>query len=490
MIAPFQLGVLVPEVVDVPGFVPDDQVVQPLLHDLLEHHEVGHQDLVHPSERLEAVQVVLAGLRRDVGRLVGQPGAGGVDALALGLEDARHGMLGQPVDLQLRAESLQLLDHGDVAAGMAEPDRRREVQRPLGPAQAACPELPAHGFPLDAVDERLDQPVDLDRLAALGQMARTLHHHEIAHGQLGQSLAPRHRLAPVLGAVDDEGGTPNAPAQRLGRLPVLRCVPAFTLGDHRLGIGLEGPRDRVLVLLGGVRLRQQLAEEEPRPRGVVLPPEVAVAQSPAGGVVDLVRPGLGRLRPVPVARSKPHGRCDGDDTRHPVGVLDGQSQGPRHGMAVGHDDRPGQADGVEDCELVREHLVRPVGRAAGGPARRAVPPWVDGDDGEVAGQEGDEALPRPGVADGRGRDEQQPGLSRPDDLVGHLDAVALDDVGPVGLARSHRRVPSIAQPTGSSATSSDRWSTTTRSSAGGTCIFQWRECTSEQVGRSTSVGDA
>ena len=124
VVAPLELGVLVPEVIDVPRFVPDDEVVQPLLHDLLEHHEVGHQDLVHPSERLEAVQVVLAGLRRDVRGLVGQPGAGRVDALALGLEDARHGMLGQPVDLQLGMESLQLLDHGDVAAGMTEPDRR------------------------------------------------------------------------------------------------------------------------------------------------------------------------------------------------------------------------------------------------------------------------------------------------------------------------------------------------------------------------------
>ena len=59
VLAPFQLGVLVPEVVDVPRLVADDEVVQPFLDDLLEHHEVGDQDLVHAAQRLEAVEVVL-----------------------------------------------------------------------------------------------------------------------------------------------------------------------------------------------------------------------------------------------------------------------------------------------------------------------------------------------------------------------------------------------------------------------------------------------
>ena len=89
VLAPLQLRVLVPEVVDVPGLVADDEVVQPLLDDLLEQHEVGDQDLVHAAQRLEAVQVVLAGLRGDVRRFVGQPATGRVDVLALGLEHRR-----------------------------------------------------------------------------------------------------------------------------------------------------------------------------------------------------------------------------------------------------------------------------------------------------------------------------------------------------------------------------------------------------------------
>ena len=42
------------------------------LHEVVEDHEVGDEDLVHPPPCLEAVQVVLGGLGLDVARLVGQ----------------------------------------------------------------------------------------------------------------------------------------------------------------------------------------------------------------------------------------------------------------------------------------------------------------------------------------------------------------------------------------------------------------------------------
>jgi len=60
------LGVLMQVVVDLPPLVGDPQVVVLLAHDVVEHHEVRHQDLVHPAYRLEAVQVVLGRLRFDV----------------------------------------------------------------------------------------------------------------------------------------------------------------------------------------------------------------------------------------------------------------------------------------------------------------------------------------------------------------------------------------------------------------------------------------
>ena len=122
VLAPFQLRVLVPVVVDVPGFVADHHVVAPLLDDLLEHHEVGHQDLVHPAQGLEAVQVVPTGLGGDVRGLASQPLAGGVDVLAFSVQHGGHRVLSQPVDLQFGAEPLQFPGDGHIAAGVAEPD--------------------------------------------------------------------------------------------------------------------------------------------------------------------------------------------------------------------------------------------------------------------------------------------------------------------------------------------------------------------------------
>ena len=139
VLAPFQLWVLVPEVVDVPCLVADDDVVQPFLDDLLEQHEVGDQDLVHAAQRLEAVEVVPAGLRGDVRGLVGEPPTGRVDVLTLGFEHRGDGMLGEPVDLHVGAQLLQLLGHGDVTSSMAEPDGGREIEHPLGSVEASCP---------------------------------------------------------------------------------------------------------------------------------------------------------------------------------------------------------------------------------------------------------------------------------------------------------------------------------------------------------------
>ena len=100
--AAFELRVLVPEVIDVPRLVPDDEVVQPLLHDLLEQHEVGNEDLVHAAERLEAMQVVTARLRSDVRRLGGEPVTCRVNRLARRSQRSRHRVLREPIDLEVR----------------------------------------------------------------------------------------------------------------------------------------------------------------------------------------------------------------------------------------------------------------------------------------------------------------------------------------------------------------------------------------------------
>ena len=61
------------EVIDVPCLVPDPEVVVPLFHGVVEHHEVRREDLVHPPECLEDPEVVLAShLRLDVLRFAGK----------------------------------------------------------------------------------------------------------------------------------------------------------------------------------------------------------------------------------------------------------------------------------------------------------------------------------------------------------------------------------------------------------------------------------
>ena len=118
-----QLGVLVQVVVELPRLVSDPEVVRLGAGDLVEDHEVGEQDLVHPPDRLERVELVTVGLRLDVARLVRQVPAGGMDALARCLEDARDGILREPVDRQPGAEPAELLHDRQIAPGVAEADR-------------------------------------------------------------------------------------------------------------------------------------------------------------------------------------------------------------------------------------------------------------------------------------------------------------------------------------------------------------------------------
>ena len=91
------------------------------------------------ADRLERVQVVLAGLVLDVAGLVGQPARRRVHPLAGVLEHRGDRVLREPVDLEVGMQLAQLLDDRDVAAGVAEADGRREVQRPLAPAGRGAP---------------------------------------------------------------------------------------------------------------------------------------------------------------------------------------------------------------------------------------------------------------------------------------------------------------------------------------------------------------
>ena len=79
-----QLGVFVPVVIDVPGFIGDHEIVGGFFHRILEDHEILDEDLVHIAKRLEAVQFVFAAFELDMPRLARQPRTQGVDLLVAG----------------------------------------------------------------------------------------------------------------------------------------------------------------------------------------------------------------------------------------------------------------------------------------------------------------------------------------------------------------------------------------------------------------------
>ena len=159
-------------VVQLPGLVPDPEVVALVAHDVVEEHEVGGEDLVHAAQGLEAVQVVLGGLRLDVAGLVGQVGAGGVDALALPLEHPGDRVLGEPVDLQVGFQAAQLAGDRDVALRVAEPDRRGDVEGARPPVGAVDGRVAGRALPPEGVlGEVAQRQVDLHRFARVGEVA-------------------------------------------------------------------------------------------------------------------------------------------------------------------------------------------------------------------------------------------------------------------------------------------------------------------------------
>ena len=89
------------------------------------------EDLVHPADRLERVQVVLGRLGGDVADSLASSALIGWIRSPCGLEDGGDRVLGEPVDLEVGVELAQLVGDRDVPLGVTETDRRGDVQRPL-----------------------------------------------------------------------------------------------------------------------------------------------------------------------------------------------------------------------------------------------------------------------------------------------------------------------------------------------------------------------
>ena len=107
----------------------------------MEDHEVREQDLVHPPQGLEGVQLVLARLAAMCATRWRAPRSPDGSARR-GLEHAGDGLLREPVDLEAGHRARAARGDRDVAPRVAEADRRRDEQRTLRAAsrgaRSAC----------------------------------------------------------------------------------------------------------------------------------------------------------------------------------------------------------------------------------------------------------------------------------------------------------------------------------------------------------------
>ncbi len=202
-------------VVELPRLVPDPEVVLLLADEVVEDHEVREQDLVHSPDCLEAVEIVLGRLALDVMRLVRKLGARRVDALAARLEHRGDGVLGEPVDLEIGMQLAQLVGDRRVALCMAEPDRRRDVERALAARLAAHPAARRRW----RTDEVAEEQVDLDGVAGMRQMAGALEDRERSVRQLGEPCARGAGSYGVVAAVDHEDRTVDPGEELRARSP-------------------------------------------------------------------------------------------------------------------------------------------------------------------------------------------------------------------------------------------------------------------------------
>src|SRR5579872_117281 len=122
---------LVQEMIDIPGFVPDDYVEAFLAQEIVEQHEICDHDFVHAPNSLERVKVVLAAFAFEVSRLIDELRAGRMNLLAMLLKHFRNRMLGEPGDFDVGMLATQFLRDRKISLRVPEPNRRRDEERAL-----------------------------------------------------------------------------------------------------------------------------------------------------------------------------------------------------------------------------------------------------------------------------------------------------------------------------------------------------------------------
>ena len=225
-------------VVDLPRLVADHEVVGLGLQQVVEHHEVGDEDLVHVPPGVEGVEVVLAGLGLEVRGLAGQRRLAGWSVSPRASSTRVTGILGQPVDLELRTGAAQRAGDRDVAQRVAEADGARDEQR--APAAARRPGASAGGGGRRARKSRTS------RLKRTGSRAWGAWPEPSKATSVEPAMAAWACSAMVNGADAssvpwiEQGRRPDGGQQRRQR--GCRTARLGDGGDEDLGRGLERPR--------------------------------------------------------------------------------------------------------------------------------------------------------------------------------------------------------------------------------------------------------
>jgi predicted transcriptional regulator len=182
---------------------------------------------------LEGFQVVLARLLLDVGAFVREEAACRMERLAVGREKPGHRVLRQPVDGEVGVQLAQFARDRQVAAGMAQTDRGRDMERALGAPWSPGP-FPRCGRRRfkRAVEEVAHQGVEPRREPRVRRVSGLVEDHKLAPGKFGHLLGRGDGRDQILPTVHDQHRAGNAAVGRLverilpsiGRTPFSRCL--------------------------------------------------------------------------------------------------------------------------------------------------------------------------------------------------------------------------------------------------------------------------
>ena len=207
-----------------------------------------------------------------------------VDALAVGFEQPRHRVLRQPVHLQVGVQLAQLARDGDVAAAVAEADRRRQIERLSWPATRVSLQraaLAGAGMPSLRSRKSLIRSLHLAGKRPSGLCPPPGMVTSSAPVSSATACAAGVGLDAVVVAVDHQHGAADLAIHGFADVERRRNRPRLHgLGQHRPR-GLAGPFDAVLDLLGRMRLGEDVAHEVLGEIRIVRQPVVAVVLVPA-----------------------------------------------------------------------------------------------------------------------------------------------------------------------------------------------------------------